>query len=61
MSESDKYCDAAMVELNTPPVSDDDNSVWEEEWEEEFDDEFWNWYWTLFFYELTVVWAAAAA
>eukprot|EP00957_Ditylum_brightwellii_P116504 8886579-Ditylum_brightwellii.AAC.1 len=34
MSESDEYYDASMVELNTPPVSDDDTSVWEEEWGE---------------------------
>jgi len=61
MSESDEYVDVSTVELNTPSVSDDDNSVWEDEWEEELDDEFWNWYWTYFFNDITWEWAAAAA
>ena len=61
MSESDEYVDVSTVELNTPSVSDEDNSVWEDEWEEELDDEFWNWYWALFFYDITWVWAAAVA
>eukprot|EP00957_Ditylum_brightwellii_P139708 10647330-Ditylum_brightwellii.AAC.1 len=60
----DEYYDAKTVELNTPPVSDDDRSVWEEEVLQlvsEFEDELWVWYWMWFFHNPTVVWAAAAA
>eukprot|EP00957_Ditylum_brightwellii_P026973 2039214-Ditylum_brightwellii.AAC.1 len=59
MNDSDEYYDASTVELNIPPVSDNDNSSCEEEWEEEFDDYSWNWYWTWFFHDPTVVWSAA--
>eukprot|EP00957_Ditylum_brightwellii_P150041 11426791-Ditylum_brightwellii.AAC.1 len=61
MSESDEYVDVSTVELNTPSMSDEDNSVWEDKLEEELDDEFWNWYWALLFYDITWVLAAAVA
>eukprot|EP00957_Ditylum_brightwellii_P203120 15333297-Ditylum_brightwellii.AAC.1 len=60
----DEYYDATTVELNTSPVSDDESSVWEEEVLQivsEFEDDFWVWYRIWFFYDPTVVWAAAAA
>eukprot|EP00957_Ditylum_brightwellii_P138188 10534462-Ditylum_brightwellii.AAC.1 len=60
----DEYYDATTVELNTSTVLDDESSVWEEEVLQlvsDYEDDFWVRHWIWFFYDPTVVWAAAAA
>eukprot|EP00957_Ditylum_brightwellii_P000080 5503-Ditylum_brightwellii.AAC.1 len=60
----DKYYNGTTVELNTPPLSDDDSSVWKEDVLQlvsEFKDEFWVSYWIRFFHDPIVLWTAAAA